>query len=158
MPSRFRDWQWEIDGLAGSRAATNIRKRELIIVIASAASSGRPLAQRTVHQFFHKLDAFELQELSVRLQMTVENHAHLPRTREDLGVLDEGFIGEGIRTSRRVALDHVEGAAMKISGAVEPRLVIQSGDIDHQRLALPTAVRPAHPAIDGRLLRGIHLA
>ena len=46
---------------------------------------------------------------------------------------------------------------MEITRAIEPRLIVQTGHVDHQRFALPVTVGPPHPTIAGRLRRRAHI-
>ena len=46
---------------------------------------------------------------------------------------------------------------MEIPSPVEPCVVVERRHIDHQRIALPVAVRPTHPRIGGRFPMRIHV-
>ena len=46
---------------------------------------------------------------------------------------------------------------MEIAGAIEPRLVVEAGDFDHQRIAFPATDRLAHPGIRRRRARVLHV-
>ncbi len=64
-----------------------------------------------------------------------------------LRIFDGGFVGNHIRAGARVALHHVQLVAMEIPSAVEPGLIVEAGDVDHQRVALPVSDGLAHPRI-----------
>ena len=51
---------------------------------------------------------------------------------------------------RRVALDDLQLVAVMIAGAIEPRLIVEAGDGDDERVAFPHADRLPHPRIDRR--------
>src|SRR5262245_7139401 len=55
-----------------------------------------------------------------------------------------------IRIRGGETLDNMQGVTVKVAGSVEPSLVVEAGGVDDQRLSLPTAVGPAHPAVGGR--------
>src|SRR3989442_6528928 len=122
----------------------------------------RLLAIRPQKQLFRVLRAFELQELHIFLETSIERHADLPGSRKDLRILDQSFVREVIRAERGESFDHMQGLAVEIPGPVEPVLARwplgreengcrESRHIDNQRIALPFAVGPTHPRIDGRL-------
>src|SRR4029079_2643763 len=48
--------------------------------------------------------------------------------------------------------------AVVVAGTVEPAAVVETRDLDYERVAFPMSVRPTHPAVDGRLfvLRHVH--
>ena len=56
-----------------------------------------------------------------------------------------------IGADRRVALHDAEPRAVVVAGPVQPRQVVEAGDLDHEGVTLPAAVRPAHPGVDGGL-------
>src|SRR5213593_2242942 len=122
----------------------------------------RLLAIRPQKQLFRVLRAFELQELHIFLETSIERHADLPWSRKDLRILDQSFVRQVIRAEWGKSFDHMQGIAVEIPGPVEPVLARwplrreqngcrESRHIDNQRIALPFAVGPAHPGIDGRL-------
>src|SRR5262249_21326073 len=108
------------------------------------------LTVRAVEQFLDKLNTLEIQKLRILFLAPVERHAHLPRTSEDLRVLDGRLIGDYIRTGALVAFHYVQFIAMEVSRAVEPGLIVQVGYVDHESIALPAPDRLAHPGIGGR--------
>ncbi len=79
--------------------------------------------------------------------MPVQRHAHFPGPRKYFRIFDRGLILEDIRADGGVALDHVQRLAMEIAGTIKPGLIVKARHIDHQRVALPMAVRRSHPAI-----------
>src|SRR5262245_46720745 len=92
--------------------------------------------------------AFVFEQLNVLFLTPVERHADLPRTREYLRILDRGFVRHVIRAGARVALDHVQRLGMKVSRAIEPRLIVEVAYIDDKRVAFPMRARISHPEID----------
>src|SRR5262249_19488323 len=60
--------------------------------------------EMSVNELFGKLDAFELQQLSVSFHIAIEGHADFPGTCEHFWILDRRFVHEVIRSDRRVAL------------------------------------------------------
>src|SRR4029453_14312677 len=46
---------------------------------------------------------------------------------------------------------------MEIPGAIEPRLIVQAGDVDGEPFTVPAAVRPAHPTVARGFGRGEHI-
>src|SRR5437867_13449245 len=81
------------------------------------------------------------------LHATIQGHADLPWTGKHLRILNRSFVHERICAARRVAFHDMQSVAMKITCAIEPGLVVQAGEVDHERLAFPTAIGPPHPAI-----------
>src|SRR5262245_52783670 len=84
--------------------------------------------------------------------MPVQWKTHLPWPGEDVRILDRRFVHERVRTGRRITLDYVQRLAREIPCPIEPGVAVESGDVHNERVALPAAVRPAHPEIDGRFL------
>src|SRR6266487_2315744 len=82
----------------------------------------RLLAPLSVHQLFDELHALEVHQLRVLLDTTIERHAHLPRAREDLGIVDGRFVHHHIRARARVTLHHVQLLAVEVARASEPGL------------------------------------
>src|SRR5437879_6195100 len=68
--------------------------------------------------------ALVFQQLKILLLVTIQEHAHLPRPREHLLVLDQRLVSQVVRSSWRVAFNHVQGVAVEISGPGEPGLVV----------------------------------
>src|SRR5436190_5603048 len=46
---------------------------------------------------------------------------------------------------------------MEVAGPVEPCLIVLTGDVDHERIAFPVPIRPAHPTLGGSLCRSLHV-
>ena len=86
----------------------------------------------------------------------VERHAHLPRPREHLRVLDRRLVLQRVGVERGVALDHLQRVAVVIAGAIEPGLFHVVGHVDDERLAVPAADRPSHPRRRRALLLAVH--
>ena len=87
-------------------------------------------------------------EEPVHVLLPHQRHADLPGFREDLGILDGGFVLDGIGVEHRISLGHVQRIAVKIPGHVEPRLIVVVRDLHHQRVAFPAAARIPHPGVD----------
>src|SRR5216684_6511881 len=101
--------------------------------------------------------ALVFQQLKILLLVTIEEHAHLPWSREHLRILDQRFVSQVVRSSWRVAFNHVQGVTVEISGPVEPGPVVEIGHIDHQRISFPTAARVPQPPIEaGARMRSVH--
>ena len=83
----------------------------------------------------------------------VERHAHFPGPRENFWIFNCRFVLNHIRAGARVALDNVQRLAVKVSGPVEPGLVVESRHIDDQSFAFPVADRLSHPGVDWRRTR-----
>ena len=64
--------------------------------------------------------ALVFEQLAVSFLTPVERHAHLPRPREHLRVLDRDFVEHVIGAGRRIAFDDVQRLAVEIPGAIEP--------------------------------------
>src|SRR5262245_24071231 len=111
-------------------ALANDRNRRLI---APSLAPLRWLAEFPVQQLLGERHALELEELNLLFHPSIEREADLPRPREHLRILDGGFVHQVIRADGRVALDDVERVAVKIPGAIEPRLAAQAGHVDDER-------------------------
>src|SRR5688572_18046983 len=109
------------------------------------------LLQVPVEQLFGELHALELEQLHVRLERAVERHAALPRPPERLRVRHRGFVDERVLALQRVTLLDRQRLGVVVAGAVEPRRVVETVHRDDQRVAVPLAVRPPHPAVHRRL-------
>src|SRR5436309_11280656 len=101
----------------------------------------------SIYELFRKLDTLELQGLDVRLHTPIQRHSDLPGTRKHLRILDRGLVHQMIRRQRRVALDDMQGVAVKVTRAVEPGFIVESGHINDQGVSVPTSDGPAHPGI-----------
>src|SRR5438093_7407686 len=96
-----------------------------------------------VHQLLDELDALVLEQLHVPLLPPVERHRDSPGPREDVGILDRGFVTQEVGTGGCVAFDDVQRVAVVVSGTVEPGGVVEALHVDDQRL---TSQRPMdHP-------------
>src|SRR4029079_5318713 len=83
--------------------------------------------------------------------MLLQRHAHLPGTRKYLGILNCDFVIDGFRAPRSEPLNDMECITVKISRAIEPAEIVEPLGVDDQRLPVPPAVRPSHPAVRGRV-------
>src|SRR5580692_8161648 len=101
MPCRS-GWSWHKTDVAARITVAAIDAAARIIVFPSFVSLAGLLAKRPVNQFFHELHALELQKLSIRFFMPIQNHAHLPRSRKYFGILDQSLVVEALGTARRV--------------------------------------------------------
>src|ERR1041384_114842 len=84
-------------------------------------------------------EAIVFEQLKIRLAMTVENHAHSPRPGKHLRVLDGHFVGDVIAIEGGEPLDQVQCIAVEVAGAIEPGILVEIDDVDHQRVAFPAA-------------------
>src|SRR5262245_18797134 len=109
-------------------------------------------SERRIHQFFDERHTVELDELNIRFNAAIERETELPRTRENLRVLDSRFVLDVIRTKRCVAFYHMEFIAMEISCPVEPRMFGEPCYVNDERIALPSAIRPSVPRLTGRVV------
>ena len=57
--------------------------------------------------------AIVVKQLEVGFGAAIEHHAHLPRTREDLRILDRDFVVDVIAVGQRIALHDVQRVAVK---------------------------------------------
>src|SRR5262245_44751638 len=75
------------------------------------------LAQVSQERFLDKLDAPEFHERDVVLELPVQNHIHLPWTREHARVGDGHFVLQGIGCNQREPFRDVERVTVEITGA-----------------------------------------
>ncbi len=115
------------------------------------------LAQVPVHELFREVDAREVEQLDLRLEPAIDRHRDRPRAREHFRVLDRRLVAQRIRRDRREALDDVQGIAVEIPRAVEPRLVVEMRHVDHERVSVPAPDRVAHPRVVRRTGDGIQV-
>src|SRR5690554_477519 len=108
-------------------------------------------ADIAVDRGLRDLDAVDLEQLRVAIDDAIERHPDRPRPREHGRILDRRLVLQVVRADRRVAFDDASVVAHEVAGAIEPREAVQPGDLDHERVAVPAAVRGAHPGVDGRL-------
>src|SRR5262245_60862598 len=103
-------------------------------------------------------DALVLEHFHIFVHAAIQRHAHFPRSREYLWILDRGLIKDMVRVRHRVAFDDMQGVTVKITGVVKPSLIIEIRYIDHQRIAFPTPARVTHPGSRDalRVLASIH--
>src|SRR5258708_1711625 len=122
-------------------------KRRLFMRISSGGSFAigraqlyslqRLLAQVTVHQFLHELDAAELLQAGVLADVPVEVHAHLPRTGGDRWIGDLGFVTDDAWAGVMVLLDHLHVGGVEVARPVEPARIDQAGDDYDESVAFP---------------------
>src|SRR6516165_3026842 len=113
----------------------------------SSGSRSRPsfFLQVSVHQLLDEFDALVFEELSVLFLPAVEGHRDFPGAGKYLWILDRCLVGQVIRTAACITFDHMERVAVEVSGAIEPRLIVEARDIDDERVAFPMPARPSHP-------------
>ncbi len=99
--------------------------------------------------------ALELEQAEVLVDDPIERHANRPRPREHGRVVDRRLVLQVIRREQPVALRDARAAARIVAGAIEPGETVQARDVDDERVAVPAAVRPAHPAIERRLFLAV---
>src|SRR3984957_725402 len=68
----------------------------------------RVLPVRAVQQFFHKLDALEIQKLRILFLAPIERHTDFPGSCEDVRILDGCLVGNLIGAGARLTLHHVQ--------------------------------------------------
>src|SRR5262249_23662752 len=90
------------------------------------------LAQMPVNEVFGKLRALELKQLSVLIHDAIQRKTDFPWTRECLRVFYGCFIANQIMAGHGESLYDMEGVAVKVADTVEPRLIVQAGDIDDE--------------------------
>src|SRR5580765_6210262 len=82
------------------------------------------LAKIPVQQFFREFRALEFHQARILFNVPVKRHADLPGLGKNLGVLNGRLVGQLVLVQQSVALDHMQGVAVKIAGPVKPGLVI----------------------------------
>src|SRR5215470_10367680 len=90
-----------------ARTKKRSRNRDRITLPFNGSPGQWVFAPLPIYQLFHKLHALEIQELHVFFLASVQWHVDLPRTREDLGILNRRFVGDHIRTRTSITLDDV---------------------------------------------------
>src|ERR1700676_1451622 len=108
-------------------------------------------AQGAIQQLLGKLDADVFQELRILVHPAIQRHGDLPWPREDLGVLDRGFVRQMVGPRGRITFGHVQRVAVKVSGPVEPGVFVEARDVDDEGLSIPAASRPPPPKFVGTL-------
>ena len=78
--------------------------------------------------------------------MQIESHAPWARVR--VGVLERCLILDRIGVDQCVTFLDSQAKTVMVAGPVEPRLTVETRDIDHERVVLPAAIGHAHPTID----------
>src|SRR6476659_519926 len=135
-----------------ARRPAHITKRRLIALLTSPVrsfGSGIADAKLPVQQLLHELDALVFEDRRVLFEAAIQRHADLPGSGKDFRVFDRRLVHQVRAVDGRVTFDHVKRLAVEISGAVEPRLIVEAGDVDDQRVTLPVPARPSHPRIRG---------
>src|SRR5579872_5787229 len=112
---------------------------------------GRLFSKMSIDHLLGELDALELEQLRILLDVAIERHAHLPGSSKNLRILDGRLVKQSIRTACGVAFDHVQRITVEISCPVEPGVFVEAGHVHYQRLAFPTGHRPSHPTWRGAL-------
>src|ERR1051325_8410714 len=97
-----------------------------------------------VQEFFGKLHAIVFDQPGVFFNMAIERHTHLPRSRKNLRVLDRDFVVQSVGTDASITLNDVQGVTVEVARAIEPRLIVETIDVDDERVTLPMANGPSH--------------
>src|SRR4029453_1947737 len=97
-----------------------------------------------------KREAFVFEDLRIWFAMAVQHHADAPGTREHFRILDGHLIRDVVAIEWREALHQMQLLAVKVSGAVEPRLVVEVDDVDDERVAFPAGAPGAPPPVTWR--------
>ena len=84
-----------------------------------------------IDQFFREFNALEFRKLCIPFFTPIEGQTNLSGPRKDGFILDRGFVIEMIRIGETVAFHNAQVLAREISDPVEPRLAVQSGDLDN---------------------------
>src|SRR5437899_12904930 len=101
----------------------------------------------SIDELFRELHALEFQGLNVRLHTSIQRHADLPGSREHLRVLDRGLVHQMVWRQGRVTLHDMQRVAMEISGLVETGFIVYSGDVNYQRVSVPSSDGSCHPRL-----------
>src|SRR5688572_32667827 len=83
--------------------------------------------------------AFVVEHAHILLNPTIQRQTYLPRPCEYLRIFDGRLIADVVRGDRRIALDDVQRLAVKVAGAIEPRLVGEVDHINDERVPLPAS-------------------
>src|SRR5258705_10879661 len=102
----------------------------------SNAMVAMPAASRSARS---ERETFIFKQPEILFLVPVQDHAHLPRTREHLRILDRRLVGDVIRVERRVPFDDVPRVAVENAGAIGPTLVDVIRDVHEPRVGLPAA-------------------
>src|SRR5579863_5307640 len=73
------------------------------------------------------------------IRSPMQGNAYGPSLRENLRILNGGFVLNCVAAGHTVSLDHMKRLTMKVPRHVEPRFVIVIDDVHHQCVALPMA-------------------
>src|SRR5262249_62176094 len=92
--------------------------------------------------------AFVIQKLNVLLPVTVQDHVHVPGSREHFWIFDRHGVADVIGIDQRIAFYQVQSIAVKVAGSVKPGPVVQMGHVDDERVPFPASARIAKPPID----------
>src|SRR5687768_3112559 len=83
----------------------------------------------------HEKAGHVIEDPDVRFLPAVQHHTHLPWPGEDFQVFDRDFVVDVVGTRHRIALNQMQRLAVKIAGAIEPRLVREVDGIDDECVA-----------------------
>src|SRR5215475_3799658 len=78
-------------------------------------------------------------ENTVHIFLSMQRHADFPRLAENLRILNRDFVLDRVRIEHGVSLGEMERVAVKVSGHVEPCLVVLIRNLDNQGIAFPVA-------------------
>src|SRR6185369_16492501 len=92
------------------------------------------------------LTACDLEQLVLRPCQRIRN---APRLRVDSGIGNDRAVVDRIAIDRREALDNLLLIADDFSRLIEPALAVETGRLDHERIALPMPHRITLPQMDG---------
>ena len=84
---------------------------------------------------------------AVAIQAAMQSDTDGPRLREDLRIIDGGFVLNGVVVDHAVPLGHPQSFAVEVAGHVEPGLVVVIADVDDQGVAIPVTARIAQPEV-----------
>ena len=89
-----------------------------------------------------------LEELVLLAADAAHGERQRPRPREHVRVFDGRFVANRVGAVEAPALDYAERFAVEAAMRVEPRQVVEVGDVDDQRVAFPAPARVAVEQFD----------
>src|SRR4026208_1460605 len=96
-------------------------------------------------RLIHQAPWIVFEHAHVWLLSPIEHHAHRPGSTKDVWILDGHLVVDVIGAGRREAFGWVRRVALEISATIQPRLIGEGHDVDHERVAFPAAARVAQP-------------
>src|SRR5688572_18635517 len=100
---------------------------------------GSPASQNDLLDVLLALVTGVFEYLVVFLFVAVDGIGHLPRAGKDRRVFERDLVVDAIGADQRPAFHDVQRVAMEASMRVDPRPVVEVGDVDNQRVAFPAS-------------------